>query len=94
MLARALIAIVRFYRAAISPWTPPSCRYTPTCSAYAQEAIETYGALRGGWLAVKRIGRCHPWGGKGFDPVPRVVGEQASESDRTEKAHVDGLITG
>jgi hypothetical protein len=65
-----LLALVRFYRAAISPFTPPSCRYTPTCSAYALEALERHGAARGGWLALRRILRCHPWGGHGYDPVP------------------------
>ena len=56
MLARALIAVVRFYQLAISPWTPAACRYTPTCSSYALEAIETHGASRGTWLALRRIG--------------------------------------
>jgi hypothetical protein len=66
------MAVIRFYRTAISPWTPPSCRYTPTCSAYALEAIERHGAARGGWLALRRLLRCHPWGGHGHDPVPEL----------------------
>lgn len=70
MLAKLLTGLVRFYQLAISPWTPSACRYTPTCSSYALEAIEKHGAARGSWLAVRRIGRCHPWGGKGYDPVP------------------------
>jgi putative membrane protein insertion efficiency factor len=61
---------IYFYRYCISPFTPASCRYTPTCSEYAVEAVKKYGALRGLWLAVKRIARCHPWGGHGYDPVP------------------------
>lgn len=65
-----MLAAVRFYRAGISPFTPAACRYDPTCSAYALEAIERFGAVRGGWLAVRRILRCHPWGGWGWDPVP------------------------
>ncbi|GHT79169.1 putative membrane protein insertion efficiency factor [Bacteroidia bacterium] len=65
-----LIGLVKFYRYSISPLTPASCRYTPTCSQYAIEALQKYGALKGGWLALKRILRCHPWGGDGFDPVP------------------------
>jgi putative membrane protein insertion efficiency factor len=65
-----LMALVRFYRSAISPYTPPSCRYTPTCSAYALEALERHGAARGSWLALRRLLRCHPWGGHGYDPVP------------------------
>ena len=70
MLKRVLIALVRFYQKGISPFTMPSCRYMPTCSAYAVEALEVHGALRGSWLAVRRILRCHPWGGHGVDPVP------------------------
>lgn len=70
MLGRILIRLVRFYQVAISPWTPPSCRFTPTCSAYAIEAIREHGARRGGWLVIRRIARCHPWGGYGYDPVP------------------------
>ena len=68
-----LLFLIRFYRKHISPYTPPSCRYIPTCSAYAQEAIEKYGAWKGGWLALKRLSRCHPFH-RGehdfFDPVP------------------------
>ncbi|MCD7714761.1 MAG: membrane protein insertion efficiency factor YidD [Prevotella sp.] len=61
---------VRFYRRCISPFTPATCRFTPTCSEYAVEAITKYGPAKGLWLAIKRILRCHPWGGSGFDPVP------------------------
>jgi putative membrane protein insertion efficiency factor len=61
---------VYFYRACISPLTPSSCRFTPTCSQYAIEAVQKYGVLKGGWLAIKRIFRCHPWGSSGYDPVP------------------------
>ena len=71
-MKRILIALVKFYRKYISPLTPPTCRYVPTCSQYALEALEKYGALKGGWLAVKRICRCHPFhkGHDFFDPVP------------------------
>ena len=69
-MKRVLLALVRFYRAAISPWTLPCCRYTPTCSQYALEAIEKYGALKGGWLAFRRILRCNPFHKGGYDPVP------------------------
>ena len=67
-----LIALVKFYRKYISPLTPPTCRYVPTCSQYALEALEKYGALKGGWLASKRICRCHPFhkGHDFYDPVP------------------------
>ena len=69
-LKKIFTLLISFYQKVISPLTPPSCRFQPTCSAYAIEAIETHGALRGGWLAVRRLARCHPWGGHGFDPVP------------------------
>ncbi|MBC7791692.1 MAG: membrane protein insertion efficiency factor YidD [Anaerolineae bacterium] len=65
-----LTAMVRGYQLAISPLLPPSCRYLPSCSAYALEAIEKYGAARGGWMALRRIGRCHPFRPGGYDPVP------------------------
>jgi len=65
-----LLAIIKFYQSAISVHLPPSCRYYPTCSAYAYEAVTKYGVLQGGWLAVKRILRCHPFHPGGFDPVP------------------------
>lgn len=65
-----LIALVRFYRYAISPMLGRNCRFHPTCSEYAIEAIERYGALRGGWMAAKRVGRCHPFNPGGYDPVP------------------------
>ncbi len=61
---------ILFYRRCISPLTPPACRFTPTCSAYALEALRKHGPLKGLWLAVHRILRCHPWGGSGYDPVP------------------------
>ena len=68
--ALPLIAAVKFYQLCISPFTPPSCRFTPTCSQYAIEALRKYGPFKGGWLTLKRLARCHPWGGSGYDPVP------------------------
>ena len=65
-----LLGLIRFYRMWLSPLKPPSCRYIPTCSEYAFIAIERYGARRGGWLALRRILRCHPWHAGGYDPVP------------------------
>jgi len=70
ILAWPLLALVWLYRNAISPLIGANCRFQPTCSAYAEEALRRYGAFRGGWLALRRIGRCHPWGGSGYDPVP------------------------
>lgn len=70
-MKKLLLALIRFYRRHISPTTPPSCRFTPTCSAYAQEAITKYGAAKGGYLAIKRLCRCHPfYKGDPYDPVP------------------------
>ncbi len=70
ILAAPLIALIRLYQWGLSPLLGPKCRYTPTCSNYALEALRKYGPLKGGWLAIKRISRCHPWGGSGYDPVP------------------------
>ena len=81
-LARPLIGLVRLYRFAVAPWLGGNCRFQPTCSSYAIEALETHGVLKGGWLALQRIGRCHPWGGSGYDPVPGSG--QASEKDVSE----------
>ncbi len=70
LAARILALPVRAYRLVLSPWVGNSCRYQPTCSAYALEALERHGAIRGAWLAARRVGRCHPLGGSGYDPVP------------------------
>jgi putative membrane protein insertion efficiency factor len=70
MIARLMIWIARGWQLGPSRVLPPSCRYQPSCSAYAITAIGRYGATRGGWMALKRICRCHPWGGQGHDPVP------------------------
>lgn len=70
-MKRAMLAFIRFYQRQISPWFPRRCRFSPTCSQYALEAIEKYGALKGGWLALRRICRCHPFSKRGpYDPVP------------------------
>ncbi|HET6537631.1 MAG TPA: membrane protein insertion efficiency factor YidD [Sphingopyxis sp.] len=70
MIARMLIGIARLWQIGPSRLLPPTCRYTPSCSAYAITALKRYGAIKGGWLAGKRLLRCHPWGGHGHDPVP------------------------
>jgi putative membrane protein insertion efficiency factor len=69
-MKRILLAIIRFYRTSVSPLTASHCKYIPTCSQYAIEAIRKHGPFKGMYLAVRRILRCHPWGGSGYDPVP------------------------
>lgn len=76
--AGLLLALVRCYRRAISPQLGPSCRFAPTCSGYALTAVERHGALRGGWLALRRIARCRPGSEGGWDPVPERVGSAAA----------------
>ncbi len=70
MMAKLLILVAKGWQRGPSLILPPSCRYRPSCSAYAIEALRRYGAMRGGWMAARRILRCHPWGGHGYDPVP------------------------
>lgn len=70
ILGKIMIGLIRFYQYAISPYLMPSCRYTPSCSAYGVEAIQKYGPFKGGWLTLKRFLSCGPWGGSGYDPVP------------------------
>ncbi|MBW7840813.1 MAG: membrane protein insertion efficiency factor YidD [Chitinophagaceae bacterium] len=69
-LSLPFIVVIRAYQLIISPWLGPSCRYTPTCSQYGLEAFKKYGPFKGLWLTLRRISRCHPWGGHGHDPVP------------------------
>ncbi|MFT6369270.1 MAG: putative membrane protein insertion efficiency factor [Maribacter sp.] len=70
ILITPFVLLVRFYQLAISPYIPATCRYSPTCSQYTLEALNKHGLFKGGWLATKRIFRCNPWGGKGYNPVP------------------------
>lgn len=70
MIARILLLGIRAYQIALSPYVGTQCRFHPTCSRYAVEAIERHGALRGSWLSVRRVSRCHPWSAGGYDPVP------------------------
>ena len=94
MLGRVLIGVFRFYQKAISPWTPSACRYTPTCSSYAIEAVQRHGAARGGWLALRRISRCHPWGGWGWDPVPPTGGSDRPSGDGAEPPVAEARAVG
>ena len=77
---QALIAAIKVYQLTLSPWLGRQCRYVPTCSAYAEEALRRFGVRRGVWLAMRRLGRCHPWGRSGYDPVPEP--EEAAHSRR------------
>ncbi len=86
MFRSLALGLIRFYQKGISPFTPPSCRFTPTCSSYALQAIEEHGLLRGGWLFVKRFARCHPFGGKGYDPVPGIRARELTIPPRDEGA--------
>ncbi|HEX6335292.1 MAG TPA: membrane protein insertion efficiency factor YidD [Flavisolibacter sp.] len=70
ILAWPFIALIKVYQWVISPWLGPKCRFTPTCSQYGLEAFRKYGLLKGFWLTARRVSRCHPWGGHGYDPVP------------------------
>lgn len=81
MLTRAILAALRFYKRAISPLLPPACRFEPTCSEYAAQAVDAHGPLRGGWLALRRLFRCHPFGGSGWDPVPGRVHDEHTNDD-------------
>ena len=77
-MSRILCVLIRAYQLVISPVLAPSCRFAPSCTEYARQAVAHHGALRGGWLSVRRLLRCHPWGGMGYDPVPdRVAGRVA-----------------
>ncbi|HEU5210934.1 MAG TPA: membrane protein insertion efficiency factor YidD [Longimicrobiales bacterium] len=79
-VARGLVFLIRGYQRGVSPLLPASCRYVPSCSSYAAEALQVHGAARGGWLAVRRLLRCHPWGGSGYDPVPPARGASSVAS--------------
>ena len=69
-ISSILLIFIQFYQHSISPFLPPACRFVPTCSQYALEAIQKYGPFKGSWLTLKRLLRCRPWGGSGYDPVP------------------------
>jgi putative membrane protein insertion efficiency factor len=75
-----LLGLIRLYQLTLSPWLGTQCRYEPTCSNYAAQALARFGVRRGVWLTAKRLGRCHPWGRSGYDPVPAADGPPASEA--------------
>ena len=78
-MRKVLISIIKAYQLLLSPYLAPACRYTPSCSCYAQESITTHGAMRGSWLAIKRVCRCHPFHEGGYDPVPLVPEKQNNQ---------------
>ncbi len=85
LVAWPLLCLVWLYRYAISPLLGANCRFQPSCSSYALEALQRYGGFKGGWLMLKRISRCHPWGGSGYDPVPINTGsDSVAEKDTDE----------
>ena len=79
LLALPMLGLVWLYRMAISPWFANNCRYNPSCSEYAMDALRIHGAFHGSWLTAKRIGRCHPWGGSGYDPVPKKQEDRVTD---------------
>ncbi len=88
------MGIVRLYQLFVSPILGPRCRFQPTCSAYAFDAIKLHGGLKGGWLSIKRIMRCHPWGGHGFDPVPEMETMGATQEETKCKDHPVKTVNG
>ncbi len=86
------LRLIRFYQRVISPWTPPSCRYYPSCSQYAYVAVERHGLVRGGWLAVRRLGRCHPWAAGGVDHVPPARQPRSAASDHAGRGTVHTAV--
>ncbi|MFS8885411.1 membrane protein insertion efficiency factor YidD [Synechococcus sp. H70.2] len=90
-MTRGLIVLIRGYQVAISPLLPPACRYYPTCSQYTLEAVRRYGAIRGSWLGIRRLCRCHPWHPGGYDPVPDLPGSASDCRPRRDGSTV-GLV--
>jgi putative membrane protein insertion efficiency factor len=86
IIARALLFALRAYQAMLSPLMPPACRFHPTCSQYAHEAVARFGARRGAWLALKRLSHCHPFHAGGFDPVPDADGHACTNAGETHEA--------
>lgn len=91
-MKKVLQVPIHVYRKYISPLTPPSCRFYPTCSQYALEALEEHGALKGSWLAAKRIAKCHPFHPGGIDPVPRSFRNKSGEMEKSEDPVMDETL--
>jgi len=85
IFAFPFLLIVYIYKYAISPLTPASCRHFPTCSTYSIDAMKIHGPLKGGWMAVKRISSCHPWGSGGIDPVPKIIVKRIKPKGKVER---------
>jgi putative membrane protein insertion efficiency factor len=92
MIRQTLILLVRGYQRVLSPLKPPTCRFLPTCSSYTIEALQRHGVVKGGWIATKRICRCHPWGGHGYDPLPVCDERTAVTELTTQTASESGPI--
>jgi hypothetical protein len=88
ILAFPLLLIIYIYKYAISPLTPASCRHYPTCSEYSLQALKRHGPFHGGWLAVRRIASCHPWGSGGIDPVPRVIVKKIKLKEKGDRERI------
>ena len=86
-MKRLFVTLITWYQRYISAYTPPSCRFHPTCSAYTKEAIEVHGSLRGVWLGTKRIARCHPFNAGGYDPVPPLLTGHTHDGDCAHEGH-------
>ena len=82
IFAKFFIALIKIYQYVLSPLLPSSCRYTPSCSAYGIEALKKHGAWKGGWLTMKRVARCNPWGGSGYDPVPEKIEKRKKKDEK------------
>lgn len=85
-MRKAALGLITLYQRALSPYWPAACRYAPTCSNYAHEAVSAHGAAKGGWLAAKRLARCGPWGGSGYDPVPSAPPAEPSGEQKNAGA--------
>ena len=89
MLTNLMTGMIRFYQRGLGPLKPPCCRYDPTCSEYTRLAIESHGPVKGVWLGVRRIGRCHPWGGFGYDPVPGAAPAPLRKPSRSPRPNTE-----